>query len=269
MQLIPNWKAVAMNAHSMWAFYVSLICLLLPEVIFVAFDIDTNPRIWWMLGIALLIYGILGRIWDQGIDRNKPQSPWVVSVIALSLMAMAIFLQPRASAMSKMPTVAVAAPDVAIMPSDGASYDAAFLKVAIPFIGRWEGLRLAAYLDIVGVPTVCYGETKGVSLGDSYTKAQCDAMFSREIITYRDRLRGAFSRDTQANRLPVGRDVAFTSLAYNVGVSGTSKSTAVRRLNAANISGACDALGWWNKAGGRVVRGLVNRRGEETALCLA
>lgn len=138
----------------------------------------------------------------------------------------------------------------------------------MPFVGRWEGLRLEAYLDLVGVPTVCYGETKGVTLGDTYTKAQCDAMFSRELLAYRDGLRSAFTSDTLASRLPLERDVAYTSLAYNVGVSGTAKSTAVRRLNQANIAGACDAIGWWNKAGGRIVRGLVNRRIKETNLCL-
>ena len=268
MRLIPNWKAVATTAHSMWAFYASLFCLLLPEAIFAAFEIDTNPRIWWVIGILLLIYGILGRIWDQGIDRNKTQSPWVVGVIALGLVAAVAFQRLPASVMSKVPTVATIVPDVAVTPSGGTSYDAAFLEASVPFIGRWEGLRLEAYLDIVGVPTVCYGETKGVSMGDSYTKAQCDAMFSREVLGYRDRLRPAFTSDTVAARLTLERDVAYTSLAYNVGVSGTAKSTAVRRLNQSNIAGGCEALGWWNKAGGRVVRGLVNRRSEETELCM-
>jgi GH24 family phage-related lysozyme (muramidase) len=252
----------------MWAFYASLICLLLPEVIFAVFETDTNPRIWWVIGILLLIYGILGRVWDQGIDRSKTQSPWVVGILALGLVAALAFQHLPASAMSTAPTVETTSPDVAVTPSGGTSYDTAFLEMAVPFIGRWEGLRLEAYLDLVGVPTVCYGETKGVSLGQSYTKAQCDAMFSREIISYRDGLRMAFTPQTVANRLPLGRDVAFTSLAYNVGVSGTSKSTAVRRLNQSNIAGACEALGWWNKAGGRVVRGLVNRRSEETAMCM-
>jgi GH24 family phage-related lysozyme (muramidase) len=59
------------------------------------------------------------------------------------------------------------------------------------------------------------------------------------------------------------------SLAYNVGVAATSKSTAVRRLNAGNIRDGCEAIGWYNRAGGRVVRGLVNRRADDTKLCLA
>ncbi len=47
---------------------------------------------------------------------------------------------------------------------------------AIALVGMWEGLRLTAYRDIVGVPTVCYGETLGVKIGDKHTKVECDAM---------------------------------------------------------------------------------------------
>jgi GH24 family phage-related lysozyme (muramidase) len=269
MKLIANWKSVAKSAHSMWAFYASLFCLLLPEIIFWGWGVDTNPRIWWIAGIALLIYGIIGRIWDQGIDRSKTNSPWVVGALAV-VLGLALYLgQGTGKGALDLSVATPPQAEIAATTSPSASPDATFLEVAIPFIGRWEGLRLEAYLDIVGVPTVCYGETKGVKLGDSYTKAQCDAMFAREIIAYRDGLRPAFTPETVRARLPVERDVAFTSLACNVGVSGTAKSTAVRRLNQANIAGACEALGWWNKAGGRVVRGLVNRRAEETTLCLS
>lgn len=266
MKLISNWKSVAKSAHSMWAFYLSLFCLLLPEVIFWGFGIDTNPRIWWVLGVALLIYGIIGRLWDQGIDRTKMRSPWIVGGMALGLMV--VFTMQHGTSLTNAPSVTAEIATPTLAPAATVSNDAAFLEIAVPFVGRWEGLRLEAYLDIVGVPTVCYGETKGVRLGDRYTKAECDAMFAREIISYRNRLRPAFTAQTLANRLPIPRDVAFTSLAYNVGVSGTSKSTAVRRLNGGRIAGACTALGWWNKAGGRVVRGLVNRRAEETDLCM-
>jgi len=273
MKLIPNWKSVAKTAHSMWAFYASLICLLLPEVIFWHFDTDTHPRIWWVTGILLLVYGIFGRILDQGIDRSKTNSPWILGVLAVILVAALVIGQStdKGALDVGIDTFAQAQP---VQPDHGPAnppigYDVAFLEVAIPFVGRWEGLRLEAYLDIVGMPTVCYGATKGVRLGDSYTKAECDAMLAREIIAYRDGLRHAFTTETLRDRMPVARDVAFTSLAYNVGVSGTAGSTAVRRLNQANVAGACEALGWWTRAGGRVVRGLVNRRSEETTLCLS
>lgn len=261
MKLVPNWKTIASRAHSMWAFYASVICLALPEIIFTAWQVDTNPRIWWLAGLTLLIYGILGRLWDQGIDHSKIKSPWAVGFLGL-ILAMAVALgQSQVQGVSDL-----SAPPAAQHRNQGP--DGEFLALAIPFVSRWEGLSLTAYRDIVGVPTVCYGETQGVKMGDSHTKAECDTMLAGQLLDYRDRLRPAFTAQTLAQRLPIPRDVAFTSLAYNVGVHGTSKSTAVRRLNAGNIAGACVAMGWWNKAGGRVVRGLVNRRSDETALCM-
>ncbi|KPU83690.1 hypothetical protein JI58_07895 [Marinosulfonomonas sp. PRT-SC04] len=143
-----------------------------------------------------------------------------------------------------------------------------FTPLAVEFIGGWEGLRLQAYRDIVGVWTVCYGETKGVKAGDKYTKRECDAMFTVEIASYRAGLRGYFTAETKAVRLTTPREVAYVSLAYNVGVRGAGKSTATRRLNAGRIAAGCDALTWWNKAGGRVIRGLVRRRSGEYAMCM-
>ena len=139
------------------------------------------------------------------------------------------------------------------------------MRIAVPLVAKWEGKRNEAYRDIVGVWTICYGHTHDVKAGDYYTDAQCRAMLREELEAYHLRLLPAF---TAAAILPPARHAAFDSLAYNVGVSGVSRSTAVRRLNAGNIEGACQAIGWWNRAGGRVVRGLVNRRTEEVELCM-
>jgi len=153
-------------------------------------------------------------------------------------------------------------------PRPAMTHTDAVMKVLAPLVAKWEGLRTTAYQDIVGVWTVCYGETKGVRPGDSYSVAECEAMLRRELLEYHAALLPAFTADTRRTRLPPPRHAAFDSLSYNVGTAGTAKSTAVRRLNAGDVPGACEAIGWWNKAGGRVVRGLVNRRAEETALCM-
>jgi GH24 family phage-related lysozyme (muramidase) len=76
------------------------------------------------------------------------------------------------------------------------------------------------------------------------------------------------SPTTIDRRLPATRDAAYTSTAFNCGVAAIGKSTATRRLNAGNIAGGCEALTWWNKAGGRVIRGLLERRKREQALCM-
>ena len=62
--------------------------------------------------------------------------------------------------------------------------------------------------------------------------------------------------------------ITFVSLSYNIGMRAFCGSTVARRANAGDITGACNAIPMWNKAGGRVVKGLVNRRAEEKRICL-
>lgn len=155
--------------------------------------------------------------------------------------------------------------------SSGVPYtDAAFLKVATPFLHSWEGRRNHAYLDTIASPhvwTICEGWTIGVKKGDYLSDAECDALIGPELLNFRAELHKFFTVETKTRRLTLHRDTAYTSLAWNAGARTIGKSTAVRRLNAGNIAGGCDALGWWNKAGGRVVRGLVNRRTAEIRYC--
>ena len=136
---------------------------------------------------------------------------------------------------------------------------------AIALVGAWEGLRMTAYRNIVGVPTVCYGETRGVRLGDRHSKADCDAMLLASLKRHEAGMRRCL---TAPDRIPERSYIAFVSLTYNIGVGAFCRSTAARRLNAGDMRGACEAATWFNKAGGRRVRGLVNRRTAEHNLCL-
>jgi GH24 family phage-related lysozyme (muramidase) len=134
---------------------------------------------------------------------------------------------------------------------------------AAPFVAQWEGLRTQAYQDVIGVWTVCFGETKGVSPGDVYTVAECEGMLDEELQRYAV----ALGKCLKAS-LPEGAAVAFLSWSYNVGTGAACRSTLVRKANAGDLFGACDELLRWNRAGGRVVRGLVNRRKSEHELCI-
>ena len=145
------------------------------------------------------------------------------------------------------------------------------MAVAVPLVARWEGLETTAYLDRIASPpvwTICYGETEGVRAGETRTEAECREGLRRGLVRYRNGIHVAFTPETKSQRLPPERDAAFVSLAWNVGIGGVRGSTATRRLNAGDIRGACEALTWWNRAGQRVVRGLVNRRADEHRLCL-
>jgi len=70
MKLVKNARRIATRAHSMWAQYLGLACLIAPEAIYVLAGVDTNPKIWWIAGLGLLIYGIGGRLIDQGVARD-------------------------------------------------------------------------------------------------------------------------------------------------------------------------------------------------------
>jgi len=141
----------------------------------------------------------------------------------------------------------------------------ALMAAAVALVSAWEGLRTVAYKDIVGVPTVCFGETRGVKMGDRYSVEECKAMLGDGLVEYETNMRACLkSPDT----LPAKPYVSFLSLSYNIGSRAFCNSTLVRRVNAGDIKGGCEAISMWDRAGGKVVKGLVNRRAEERKLCL-
>jgi lysozyme len=135
--------------------------------------------------------------------------------------------------------------------------------LAVALVGGFEGLRTTAYLDSVKIPTVCYGETKGVRLGDKYTKAQCDDMFVKRLDEFATKVEACVKKPMSDKT-----EVAFVSLAYNIGSGGFCNSSVVREYNKGNYTLACNKMEAFNKAGGRVLLGLVRRRSAESALCL-
>ena len=126
----------------------------------------------------------------------------------------------------------------------------------------FEGRSLMAYLDPVGIPTICEGVTQGVKLGDRATPAQCDQLLQRE-------LRIALTAVDRQVRVPLPdtRRAALGSFVYNVGEGQFSSSTLLRLLNGGDARGACAQLSRWIYAGGKQLAGLVKRRAAERELC--
>ncbi|QXC49521.1 lysozyme [Agrobacterium salinitolerans] len=132
-------------------------------------------------------------------------------------------------------------------------------------IKPWEGIHLTAYRDIVGVPTICWGETKGVTMGMRKTLAECDAMLRKRVIE--DYYLPLVDNGRGFLKAPDSVQASMISGAYNFGVGSTNPrrgqlgSTAMFiHIPKGEYRKACEAQTAWNKAGGRVVRGLVNRR---------
>lgn len=176
-------------------------------------------------------------------------------------------------------------------PTDGLPPWSATSDHAVPIIQKWEGtgpkvscnaspsgVCYKAYLDTIAepdVPTIGHGQTvlfnsdgsvkRRVRMSDVLTREAADQQFAIGLqAQYWQPYRSCVTADTLAAQT----DAAMTSLTWNIGTGGMCRSTAMKRLNAGDIAGACTALTWWDKAGGRVVRGLFNRRKDEYKLCM-
>lgn len=127
---------------------------------------------------------------------------------------------------------------------------------------------LRVYLDMVGVATACDGLTgEGIKLGKSFTEAQCAQMLIDRLTA--DGAHVMACTPGLALSIPRRDNVRYAalSLAHNVGWPTYCASTMRRQINAGQIAAACTSLTWFNRAGGRVVKGLVDRRAREAAIC--
>jgi lysozyme len=136
--------------------------------------------------------------------------------------------------------------------------------IAFPHLQKWEGLSTKPYVDIVGVPTVCYGETR-VPM-KPYSAAECRDMAVKALA--QDFGPGVLRCTPVLAKQKPEMLASALLLSYNIGTAAYCRSTVARRFNAGRFKDGCDAYLLWNRAGGRVVRGLTLRRQDERLLCL-
>ncbi|AZY49665.1 lysozyme [Bordetella avium] len=141
---------------------------------------------------------------------------------------------------------------------------AGVVSAAVALVAAWEGRSLVAYVDPIGIPTICEGYTHGVKLGDVATPERCDALTEQEVRRALAVVDGSVSRP-----LPDSVRVALASFVYNVGPGAYGGSTLTRKLRSGDLAGACRELPRWVYAGGTKLRGLERRRDAEMRLCLS
>lgn len=252
---IKEWKDVLLKAYSSWGMVFVLFMLWASDIIYVTTGVDTNPNTWSVLLSLFLVLTYVGRILEQD-EATKWRRR---TVLMLVLIIVGLLSSPSM------------ANDKGDLDLTSSTYFSVMDDMTVELVAKWEGKENLAYLDTIAKPpiwTVCYGHTKTAYKGMYKTDAECQSLLRRELYVYRAKLKPYFTDETLRKRLPLERNAAYTSFAYNVGVRGAGKSTSVRRLNKGDVSGACHAMMWWNKAGGRVVRGLVNRRTYERDYCM-
>jgi lysozyme len=139
----------------------------------------------------------------------------------------------------------------------------------LALIKQFEGLRLAAYRDSVGVWTIGYGHTAAAGeprprAGMRITKAEAEAILARDLGRYENAVLAALSRPATQDQFD-----AMVSLCFNIGPGNFTKSSVVRAFNVGEEERAARAFLAWNKAGGKILAGLARRREAEKRLFLS
>jgi len=127
---------------------------------------------------------------------------------------------------------------------------------------QFEGLRLTAYQDSVGVWTIGYGHTgPDVYPGLTITQEQASALLLQDVAT-------AVATVNRLVTVPLTQNQfdALVDFVFNVGSGNFASSTLLRELNAGNTAGAAAQFLVWVYAGGVQVPGLLRRRQAEQAL---
>lgn len=139
----------------------------------------------------------------------------------------------------------------------------------IALIKEFEGCKLTAYQDSVGVWTIGYGWTqpvdgKPIRAGMTIKQETAERLLKTGLVSYESDVSRLVKVD-----LTQGQFDALVSFTYNLGARSLSTSTLLRKLNGGDYAGAADEFLRWNKAGGKVLNGLTRRREAERALFLS
>ena len=135
----------------------------------------------------------------------------------------------------------------------------------------FEGLRLEAYKDSAGIPTIGYGTIringKPVQMGMTITEAQANSYLLADVEKFVVAVNKAIKVPTTQNEFD-----ALVIETYNIGIGAMQESTFMQRHNAGNKAGCAEAMQWWNKVtvnGQKVTsKGLTNRRRMEAKIYL-
>jgi lysozyme len=131
----------------------------------------------------------------------------------------------------------------------------------LELIKEFEGVRFAADLDSVNVPTIGYGHTKGVQMGDTCTQEQADDWLREDCEDAENCVNSAVSVPLTQHEFD-----ALVSFVFNLGCGNFRKSTLLRKLLDSDYDGAAVEFKKWDKAGGQQLAGLTRRRAAEARL---
>jgi lysozyme len=133
----------------------------------------------------------------------------------------------------------------------------------LALIRQFEGLRLSAYRCSAKIPTIGWGTTKGVKMGQTITRDEADRLLLEDAQRFADHVAALVKVPLNQNQQD-----ALISFVYNVGPAAFGKSTMLKLINQGLLEDAANQFVRWNKAGGEVLAGLTRRRMAERDLFL-
>jgi lysozyme len=133
----------------------------------------------------------------------------------------------------------------------------------IDLIKQFEGCEVQAYQCSASVWTLGYGHTRDVSEGDTCTKDEAEQILISDLQEFE-----GYVNDLVKIPLDQNQFDALVAWTFNLGPTNLKSSTLLVRLNDNNLGDVPHQLRRWNKAGGKVLDGLVRRREAEALLWL-
>jgi lysozyme len=159
----------------------------------------------------------------------------------------------------------------------GAKKGAAWVVICCTAVAGYEGIRRGAYSDPVGIPTICFGYTHGVKLGDTKSLDECKALLADEVLKVDGQFQACAGQEV-VEGLPPKVRASVNSLIYNTGpgkkgikdgpceLKKTGQpSTMIRLLMAHKWEQACQEFPKWANP---PLPGIVKRRNDEMKMCL-
>ena len=134
-------------------------------------------------------------------------------------------------------------------------------KSGIELLKHFEGCELKAYQDSVGVWTIGYGHTKGVTEGLEITQAEAEKMLVDELPEYQSYVENKCNILLQQHQFD-----ALVCWTYNLGPTNLASSTMLKVLNDGKLDEVPFQMKRWDKAGGKPLLGLTRRRNAEALL---
>ena len=131
----------------------------------------------------------------------------------------------------------------------------------LDIIKKYEGLRLKAYLCPAGIPTIGYGHTKNVKLGQICTEEEAEEWLQDDYNEAESGILKAVTTSLLPHQLQ-----ALTSFVFNLGIGRFKSSTMLMLINRREFADAAREFDRWVNAGGVKLPGLISRRAEERKL---